>query len=185
MKKEQNNKRKWLEGAYQHFADEGPEKLNIKKISEITGLPRTNFYYHFPDTEDLISQLLNLHLDISKQYEKELRKNLHQFIPDLHRILISFKTGIKFHWQLFKYRNDGRFGYVYNSLNSSSAEFILPSFREYYELTVSDPALEALWRTLTDSWYAQLDFDVFTAESLAGLSDGIMQSILRFNRESS
>jgi AcrR family transcriptional regulator len=183
LKKEQNNERKWLEGAYIHFAEVGPEQLNIKRISEITGLPRTNFYYHFPDTDVLVSQLLNFHTDVSKTYEEELRQKLHVFIPDLHQVLFSFETGVKFHWQLFKHRSDIRFGYIYNSVNSSSAELILPVFREYYRLNVSEPALKALWKTLTDSWYSRLDFENFSPESLAELSDSIMQSILRFNRE--
>jgi AcrR family transcriptional regulator len=183
VKKEKSNEKKWLEGAYAHFAEVGPEQLNIKRIAEITGLPRTNFYYHFPDTDVLLTQLLNFHVDISEQFEEELRQNLKVFIPDLHRILYSFETGLKFHWQLFKHRTDVRFGYIYNSLNSSSAEIILPVFREYYKLTVSDSALRALWKTLTDSWYSQLDFEVLSSESLAELSDSIMQSILRFNRE--
>jgi len=184
LKAENNNAIKWLEGAYGHFADVGPEQLNIKKISELTGLPRTNFYYHFPDTDVLITQLLNLHMDLSKKYEGELQQNLKVFIPDLHRILYAFETGVKFHWQLFKHRSDVRFGYVYNTVNSSSAEIILPVFRDYYELTVSDASLKALWKTLTDSWYSRLDFETFSPESLADLSDSIMQSIMEFNRES-
>jgi len=183
LKKEKNNEKKWLEGAYVHFTEVGPGQLNIKRIAEITGLPRTNFYYHFPDTDVLLTQLLNFHVDISEQFEEELRQNLKVFIPDLHRILYSFETGLKFHWQLFKHRTDVRFGYIYNSLNSSSAEIILPVFREYYKLTVSESALKALWKTLTDSWYSQLDFEDLSPESLAELSDSIMQSILRFNRE--
>jgi len=183
VKKEKNNERMWIEGAYSHFADVGPEQLNIKRISEITGLTRTNFYYHFPDTDVLITQLLNFHANLSNEYEKELRQKLKVFIPDLHRILCSFKTGVKFHWQLFKHRSDVRFGYIYNSVNSSSADIILPVFRDYYKLTVSDTALKSLWKTLTDSWYSRLNFKDFSPESLAELSDSIMQSILEFNRE--
>ena len=183
VKKEQNNENKWLKGAYSHFADVGPEQLNIKRIAELTGLPRTNFYYHFPDTDILVAQLLNVHVDLSEKYERELRQKLKVFIPDLHRILYSFKTGVKFHWQLFKHRSVVRFGYIYNSLNNSSADIILPVFRDYYKLTVSDPALKALWKTLTDSWYSRLNFEDFSPESLAELSDSIMQSILEFNRE--
>ena len=184
MKKAQNNKGIWLEGAYLHFADVGPDQLNIKKISDITGLPRTNFYYHFPDTDTLITQLLGFHMDLSKKYEKELQLKLKVFIPDLHHILYAFETGVKFHWQLFKHRSDVRFGYTYNTINSSSAAFILPVFKDYYKLKVSGPVLKALWKTLTDSWYAQLDFNDYSPESLAALSDSIMQSILRFHQES-
>ena len=183
MKREQNNERKWLEGAYSHFADVGPEQLNIKKISDLIGLPRTNFYYHFPNIDILVSQLLNFHVSISKIYEEELQQKLKVFIPDLQQILYRYETGVKFHWQLFKHRSDVRFGYIYNSMNSSSSDIILPVFRDYYKLTVTDAALKALWETLTDSWYSRLDFENFSPESLAELSDSIMQSILRFNQE--
>jgi hypothetical protein len=131
----------------------------------------------------LLTQLLNFHADNSKKFEAELQQKLKVFIPDLHRILYSYKTGVKFHWQLFKHRSDIRFGYMYNSGNSSSADIILPVFRNYYELTVSDSALRALWKTLTDSWYSRLDFDNFSPESMAELAEEIMQSILTFNRE--
>jgi AcrR family transcriptional regulator len=183
LEKEKNNQRKWIEGAYTHFADVGPDQLNIKRIAQITGLPRTNFYYHFPDTDVLLTHLLNFHADNSKKFEAELQQKLKVFIPDLHRILHSYKTGVKFHWQLFKHRSDIRFGYLYNSGNSSSADIILPVFRDYYELTVSDSALRGLWKTLTDSWYARMDFDNFSPESMAELAEEIMQSILTFNRE--
>lgn len=73
LEKEKNNETKWIEGAYAHFAEVGPEQLNIKRISEITGLPRTNFYYHFTDTDMLVSELLKFHVDISKKFEEELR----------------------------------------------------------------------------------------------------------------
>jgi AcrR family transcriptional regulator len=112
LNKEQNNETKWLEGAYIHFADVGPEQLNIKKISDIAGLPRTNFYYHFPDADILVTQLLSFHVAISKKFEEELQQKLKVFIPDLHQILYSFETGVKFHWQLFKHRSDVRFGYI-------------------------------------------------------------------------
>jgi AcrR family transcriptional regulator len=183
LKKEKNNEIKWIEGAYAHFAEVGPEQLNIKRIAEITGLPRTNFYYHFPDTDELLTHLLNFHVNVSKKFEAELQQKLKVFIPDLHRILSSYKTGVKFHWQLFKHRSDIRYGYIYNSGNSSSADIILPVFRNYYELTVSDSALRALWKTLTDSWYSRLDFDNFSPESMAELAEEIMNSILTFNRE--
>jgi len=183
LKKKQNNQRKWLEAAYIHFADVGPEQLNIRKIAEISDLPRTNFYYHFPDTDVLVTKLLNIHVDLSEKYEAELQQKLKVFIPDLHRILYSFETGVKFHWQLFKHRSDIRFAYIFHSINSSSADFILPAFRAYYQLTVSEPTLKSLWNTLTDSWYSRLDFEDFSPESLAELSDNIMQSILRFNQE--
>ena len=97
MKSKQNTYQRWLEAAYGQFADVGPDHLNVNALSRKTGLPRTNFYYYFPDKEDLIEQLLKAHLDLSLVDESELENRLKVLIPDLYDILSGFKTGIKFH----------------------------------------------------------------------------------------
>ena len=179
----QNNYNKWLEGAYECFGELGPKQLSINCIAKVTGLPRSNFYYHFPDREIMISQLLEAHIKLSNLYEEDLANNLKVYIPDLHRIIVKYKTGFKFHWQLFKNRNDRRFGAVYESLNQSSSKYILQAFKEYYIPDASEAVANSLWETLVDTWYSRIDFEDFTAESLSRHSDLIMHRILEFKQE--
>jgi len=180
LNSKKNTHQRWLEAAYEQFAEVGPDHLNVKALSRTTGLPRTNFYYYFHDKEDLIEQLLKAHIDLSSVYESELNKKLKVLIPDLYDILTEFKTGIKFHWQLFQHRQDIRFAHIYNTLNRSSNKFIVPRVKEYYRLDIPEPSVEAIWNTLIDTWYARLDFENYNSITLSGLTEDIMQTLLEF-----
>lgn len=180
MKTEQNTYQRWLEAAYEQFAEVGPDHLNVNALSKATGLPRTNFYYYFPDSEYLMEQLLLSHIQLSAEYEAELKKNLKVFIPDLYEILFRFKTGVKFHWQLFKNRNNIRLAHTYHIINKSACKFIVPKVKNYYNLDMPESAVKAIWIILIDAWYAQLDFDDYTTESLSSLTEETMQTILKF-----
>ena len=63
--KKNNSKSKWIESGYFLFAESGPN-ISIKKLAKIAGLPRTNFYYHFKDKEDLIDSIIQLHLSVAE-----------------------------------------------------------------------------------------------------------------------
>lgn len=182
MPKESKSYKKWLKTAYFLFAELGPDGINIKALSEACGLPRPNFYYHFPDKEYLIDQLLKMHLELELTYEHELKEKLHTFLPDLYEILVDYKPVIKFHWQLFRNRHVLKYNHVYLTLNNTSGELILPKFKDYYKLEVSGSKLKSIWGTLIDSWYSRLDFDKFTVEELCAISEETMNAILEIIR---
>ena len=177
-----NTKQKWLETGYELFSEYGPDKLNIKLLSEKAGLPRTNFYYHFADKDDLIDQLLYLHSQTVEIFNTEIKKKMQVFIPDLYIIIASYIEGVKFHRQLFINRSDPRFNLVYmNGINSGNP-IIIPKLIEYYKLNVPYQVVESLWLTVTDTWYSRLDFDQFNVPYLLGLTEEIMKTILDFAR---
>ena len=153
-------------------------------LSEACGLSRSNFYYHFPDKEYLIDQLLKMHLESSENYKNDLKENLHTFLPDIHKIVVSYKLGIKFHWQLFRNRHTLKYNHIYLTLNNTTGEFIIPKFENYYKLNASAPVVKSLWDTLTDSWYSRIDFDSFTVDTLCAISEETMLAILEFTRSS-
>lgn len=175
---------KWLETAYYLFAEVGPDNLNVLSLSEACGLSRSNFYYHFPDKEYLIDQLLKMHLESSENYKIDIKENLHSFLPDIHKIVVSYKLGIKFHWQLFRNRHTLKYNHVYLTLNNITGVLIIPKFVSYYKLNASAPVVKSLWDTLTDSWYSRVDFDNFTVDALCAISEETMLAILEFTRSS-
>ncbi|HDO26636.1 MAG TPA: TetR/AcrR family transcriptional regulator [Bacteroidetes bacterium] len=175
-----DSKQKWLEIGYDLFGDYGPDGLNIKLISEKAGLPRTNFYYHFADKDDLIEQLLYMHSRMSEDFNTVLKKQLQVFIPDMYKLSEPYVKGFKFHRQLFLNRSDPRFNLVYVSVNISSNPIVLPKIIEYYKLNVPYSVIESLWTTVTDTWYSRFDVNKFEAAYLCGLTEEIMKTVLDF-----
>ena len=177
------SKQKWLETGYKLFGEYGPGGLNIKLLSEKAGLPRTNFYYHFADKDDLVEQLLVMHTQIIDVFHDELEKQFNVFIPDLYRFCSLHKEGFMFHRQLFLNRNDPRFNIVYIRGISTGSPIIIPKLKDYYRLDVPYSVAESLWTTVTDTWYSRLDFDKFETEYLCELTEDIMKTILDFARK--
>jgi len=175
-----SSKEKWLDKAYEYFAEVGPLDLNIKTLSVKAGLPRTNFYYHFIDKDDLIEQLLKLHYLSGDKYNAVLEEQLNNYLPDLHLISLQFIVGIKFHRQLFLHRNNPKFGHEYLKMNKSSHPIIIPKLIEYYKLNVPYKVAESLWITLFDTWYSRLDINQFSLDYLCNLSEDIMKTVLDF-----
>lgn len=176
------SKQKWLEAAYIQFAELGPEGLNIKALSKATNLTRSNFYYHFPDKEFLIDELLRFHSSVGNDYINELKKKMIVYLPDSHIISAAFKIGFQFHWQLFTNRSNIKYNLVYISINRLAAVVVLPKVKEYYNLTIADSVLEPVWATVTDSWYSRIDFNNFTADELCRHADDLMLDVLEFSR---
>lgn len=175
-----NSKQKLLKEAYDLFGEYGPDGLNIKLLAEKVDLPRTNFYYHFADKEDLIEQLLYLHTQVNENYCEVLKEQMQVFIPDLYKISAQYPQGFKFQRQLFLNRNDHRFNLVYINCNISCNPIIIPNLIEYYKLNVPYSVVESLWATVTDTWYSRLDVNKFNVEYLCGLTEIIMRTVFDF-----
>lgn len=180
MKSSNGTKQQWIEKGYDLFGEYGPDGLNIKLLAENAGLPRTNFYYHFADKEDLIEQLLYLHTQISENYCEVLKELMQVFIPDLYKISAQYPQGFKFQRQLFLNRNDHRFNLVYINCNITCNPIIIPKLIEYYKLNVPYSVIESLWTTVTDTWYSRLDVNKFNVACLSGLTEEIMRTVLDF-----
>ncbi len=52
-------KEKWLEGALDALAKQGPEVLSIEKLCNHLCVSRGSFYWHFQNREDFINSLIN------------------------------------------------------------------------------------------------------------------------------
>lgn len=180
MPKGQETYNKWLDAAYYLFAEVGPDGLNIKSLSETAKLPRTNFYYHFADKNDLIEQLIKAHCDLSAIWRADLKQNFHKLFPDLYEIMAKYPLGVKFQRQLINNRHISQFDDIYTSLTTLSHDIIIPKVKSHFKLNMSEDAIIAMWETVIDTWYCRIDFDDFSAENLSKLALEIMQTIIPF-----
>lgn len=177
-KKETYNK--WINAAYQEFAEYGPE-FSLKALSSKTALPRATFYYHFSNKEDLIAELLQNHRSIVEAFQGELAK-IKNLIPDLYEILYPYKASLMFHRQLLKNSHIASYRELYHSGNNETIKNILPQIKAYFEFNYSDEEIFKFYNTLTDAWYAKLDFSNFSVKSMIALAEEIMDNILRLTR---
>lgn len=103
MNKELNTYDKWLAEGYNYFAETGPAKFSIKKLSEKTGLSRTSFHYYFSSKDDFFTALINKHLNYVREFNKAL-KNTPVNSQQLAARLNEFADGVNFQYRLFLLR---------------------------------------------------------------------------------
>ena len=177
MKKSESYK-KWIEVAYLYFATEGPDNISVMELAKQCGLPRTNFYYYFENKEELIENVIQFHFKTTTEiFNNELENRLQTFIPDLYVIVHESKLGMQFTKQLFLHREKSSCNDAYMHGVALSADIIVPKFMEFFKVDLPLEKGKLLWYTLTDAWYARLDFNNYTVESLIELCYEVVDSV--------
>ena len=179
MKKNETHS-KWIQAAYQEFAEFGPD-FSLKSLSARADLPRATFYYHFLNKEELISELLACHRRINDEFQTELR-NIKRLIPDLYEMLYPHQTSLKFHKQLQKNSHIPKYNDLYVASNKDSINTLLPNIKEYFGFEAADKEIFKFYNTLTDTWYSRLDFSNFSVATMSALAEEIMGDVLKLTR---
>lgn len=142
------------------------------------GLPRTNFYYHFSNKEELIEKLIQLHFQTTAElFNTELEKRLHSLIPDLYVIALDFKLGFQFAKQLFLNREEPVYNNAYKKAIALSSDLIVPKFKVFSYIDLPDESVKSIWFTLTDIWFSRVKFDEFSVDCLCELYYEIMDTL--------
>ena len=168
----------WLKTAYKLFAEKGSENFTVKEVATLCGLPRTNFYYHFENKNELLDKAIELHFQTTTEiFNVELSKRLNAFMPDLYEVLYEFKLGMQFAKTLFKYRDIPKYNTAYIKGVALSADLIVPKFKGYFSINLPEEQVKKLWYTLNDTWYSRLNFSNYSVEYLCDLCFEIMDTI--------
>lgn len=173
-------KEKWLNTAFQSFAECGPTQLSINSIAKEIGVPRTTFYHYFADKENLIEELLAMYMTYVDKFIDEGKTCCKQLIPDLYILLEKYALSLQFSRQLLLNRTEPHFNLVFQKGRQKTNKIIVPLFISYYNFNVPDNLAEELWNSLTESWYLRLDPKDVTVESMQKLTEEIMQTVLKF-----
>jgi AcrR family transcriptional regulator len=173
--------KKWLEAAYKEFAENGPD-FSLKALATKTTLPRATLYYHFANKSELISELLKYHQKIFLKYLSEL-KQIKVLIPDLYTLLYRYKTGVRFHQQLLRNCHIKIYSDLYYESNNISIKKLLPHIKRYFGFIYTDEEIFQFYNTLTDAWYARLDFSDISVEKMISLAEEIMNNVLNLSQK--
>lgn len=174
-------KEQWLEHGYAHFAKVGPEHLSINQIGKEIGASRSSFYHHFGDLEFFIDELLAIHWEICREFDKSGKKHCKKLIPDLYRELAKHPVSMQFHIQLFHHRNRPNFNYLFlKSYESSAKSFALKLFAAHLDLNLAEKGLYNLWLALGEAWYSRLDPNDLSANTLECQGKEVLKAISFF-----
>lgn len=177
------SKTKWIQAGYFLFAEVGPKNISIKRLAKIADLPRTNFYYHFKDNDELIDEIIKLHIAVAEEYLMVIKDELKCFLPDLHIISVRYPIGLKFVKQLFLNRQIKKYNVLYIKLNKMPIPIIIPKMLKHYNLKIDYHIAENLWVTVLDTWFSQLDVDNISLENLSQSTDRIMKTVIDFSNK--
>ena len=168
--------KKWLCAAYHEFAENGSD-FSLKALAQKTGLPRATFYYHFLNKDELISELLDYHVSISKKIQQEL-EDISNLIPGLYVLLFRYLTTVKFHQQLLHNCHIPTYKTLYYEANKVCIQILLPHIKTHFGFKQSNEEVFRFYNTLTDVWYTRLDFKDTSPEKMANLAEEITGNIL-------
>ena len=158
----------------------GKELLRIYNRFAEKGLKAFEAADYGNDSEKLLDQLLEIHfvnVEIFCLACKEFCKSY----PDIHPLLARFSNELKFHRQLFLNRNEQIYNLAFLKGVSDIKNIMLPLFMKHYKYDDSFQSLEAMWATLVESWFARLDINDLSAETMQGLTDEIMKVMQEFH----
>ena len=181
--KDSIGRKKWLETGYRHFAEYGPEKLSINKLSKELNSSRASFYHFFGDIDVFIDELLAMHWQIVLDYNRKGQDECLQLFPDLYILLAKYNIPLKFNTQLFRHRNIPAYNFLFiKGYESSAKAFTLQLFAEEYNLKQPESEMLKLWLTVGEAWYSRLDLKDLSASTMQKHAEEIMDSVVSFAR---
>ena len=171
---------KWIEKGYEHFGIYGPEKLSIKQMANEATISRTSFNYYFKNKDEFINELLNYHLDINIKYCEAAKVYCKNYLPDIHKMVLMYPIGYRFHKQLFNYRTVPKFNETFIKCNEISArEFVVQLFIDQYKLPMAFEDAFQLHESLLTTWYSRIDFNDLNLDNLVNTTEEIMTPLLK------
>lgn len=171
----------WILKGYEHFAEVGPIKFSVKRVSEENQFSRTTFNYHFKNQNEFFEQLFSLHIDYSKSIIDHVKKCTNQYSPDVFELLYQYPFQLKFQLQLFNHRFLPELNSVLTSSNNIySDEFMIKSFRKQYNLNASFKEIQEVHSIFIDTWYSRLNTQGTELAAMIDTADNIIVSIFPF-----
>lgn len=94
-------KKKWIEVGYDLFANEGPEGVQVERMSRILKLNKSGFYHHFVNMEIFAADLVAHHHNMFELYLADAAdcKNVD---PEYIRVIIKHKYTVLAHIHLVR-----------------------------------------------------------------------------------
>jgi len=185
----QESSKKWIEVGYKMFAKDGPDGINVERISKIIGASKSAFYRNFIDREVYFSELVEQHSLICLQYFKDI-KLIKQWDPDFINLVIKYKTSVLFQIQLRKNMDKLLFKEAFEKIKKRNDKECLHLWAAYLKIPENNEVALQLLHLFSDALSLRLTCENMTYKLLFNLGDEIrniiysLQTLSRINNES-
>ncbi|MDZ7608580.1 MAG: TetR/AcrR family transcriptional regulator [Cyclobacteriaceae bacterium] len=153
--KQTNNAINWIEVGYELFALEGPEGIQVERLSRILHLNKSGFYHYFENRHRYMDCLLSEHVAKAKSLTAEIDL-LGNIIPDLLQLLLRYKTTICFHRQLLIHHANPELYKCFNDINSHTDQALLPHWADFIGLPEDHELASRYFGIARDMFYSRI-----------------------------
>ncbi len=126
-------KKKWIEIGYDLFANEGPEGVQVERMSRILKLNKSGFYHHFGDMEVFAAELVAHHNDMAEKYLSDAAA-CKVIDPEYLMVMVKYKLAVLAHVQLVRNKNKLYYYGAHKEIDEKIGETILTIWSEYVSM---------------------------------------------------
>jgi AcrR family transcriptional regulator len=176
--------KKWIETGYNQFALEGPDGIQIEKLSRIVELNKSGFYHYFGDIENFCRQLINHHNSITNLFLKEVIE-CNNVDPEFLNVLIKYKIPIMFQYELVKHKSNPLFLDAYKVLDDKEINTTNKIWTKHISIHENPELVSKFLRLVRDMFYSRISMEKFNYDYLHTLSEEIKDIVTKMLLENS
>ncbi len=152
-----------------------------KKFSKEGNSGITSFISNIHSKEDIINNLLTLHID-KIDFITSLIKKQNSTLNKLFDSLSEYPDELKFCKQLFTHRENPEMNLVFLYSIRAAKPIILPLFKRHFKLSEDPEYLDSIWMCMVELWFSGLDLNNPTAKHMKNNSEEIVKTIIKLKK---
>ena len=151
-----------------------------KKFSEEGNSGITPFISNIHSKEDIINNLLTLHID-KIDFFTSLIKKQNSTYNELFDLLSEYPDELKFCKHLFTHRENPEMNLVFLYSIRAAKPIILSLLKSHFKLSEDIEHFSSVWMCMVESWYSRLDVNNLTAKHMKDISEETAEIIIKLN----
>jgi hypothetical protein len=154
--------------AYKKFAEKGMKGI-------------TPFINKINSKEDIINNLLTLHIDKIDFFTSLIKKQTYTY-NEFFDLLAKYPDELKFCKQLFTHRENPEMNLAFLYGISAFKPIILSLFKSHFKISEDQESFGTIWMTIVESWYSGLDVNNLNIKHMKDISDETAEIIFKLNK---
>jgi AcrR family transcriptional regulator len=169
-------KKKWIEIGYDLFENEGPEGVQVERMSRILKLNKSGFYHHFGNMELFSAELVTHHQYMIELYlaDAAASKNID---PEYLLVMLKHKHTILAHIQLVRNKTNHFYYGAHKEIDEKVGETILTIWSAHVGMTHNPDTAFKYHGIVRDMVLSRLSPENFTYETLRTWADDVKQIV--------